>query len=437
MFKKLSFLILFAVFGFTSTVNAQDISIYLYVDEEIRSQRGWDQQDLEDRLANLVFETNQSYLLSDVDIELKMEGYEEVNLSSFEVKDDIPNIVEVNADALLSAMQNQTGVFQNSLVNADRAGYDYLYTFVHEYDKNLCGKAAAVNTAVSSSGIFGQMIGNISSTRWAIASSDIDCGFETFAHELGHTMGLAHGDQVAVCHEDSAHSNAITSTAKGWGQWDCDRDTSNNAEYDEFGTLMVGNYIFGRWIDTDGDGKTDTYERHTRTANPKIELFSNPNLSNAICGPDDVCGDVNNGNAAGVLNNYKSIYASHEAPNVGWLSYTDDNLTACLRGSNYIDTEVANLSAMDCSNRSIRNLDGIQGLTSTNSFALLNNSITSLSPLMSIANERPIFVNLTGNDNAICQHLDALESNSNATIIRPSQCFDLAVMVAVNHMLLN
>lgn len=167
---------------------------------------------------------------------------------------------------------------RTDLYAAAAAGASYLYGLVaDEPDPQYCGRAITVNSSVYA----------IQQTEGVnrVAVSRLSCGSDTVAHELGHLMGLAHGNKIAEC-IGSVHARALTREAKGWSEGNCD----GIRQLYEFGTIMAGNWALNE------------------IGAIKVPVFSNPNVSNFYCGADRVCGDHTNGNAASVLNRYSHEY---------------------------------------------------------------------------------------------------------------------------------
>lgn len=440
---KETFSLVLMIFAINGNVQAEEIGVFIYVDQGVLDQRFWlDEASITNTVNSWINGTNTRYRDSLVNIELKNLGVQFVDIQ--------PDQINVNVDDILSGMQGATGVFSELYNIADERGADYIYTIVENYDDDdICGKAISVNlnSDISSSNgvedtevantniIIGGIVGliaksiqkstNVSETRWAIATSEIGCGVDTFAHELGHTMGLAHGDQVAECFNSDSHRTGIKSYGKGWGDWDCDTDTQNNDEFDEFGTIMAGNYIFG----------TDA-EDHTRTISPRVDLFSNPNVVHADCGSNDVCGNASNGDSARVLNEFRNNYASHESADASWLDYTDGNLKSCLT-ENYEGVEVDDLKMLFCVGKEISQIEGIEQLDALSYIDLSNNNISVIAPILTLLSGRNAIINLAGNDYVLCHQLNELDAMSNVVLTKSDKCFDVGVMIVANSILLN
>ncbi len=403
-----------------ASVFAIEIGVYVTVDDNMVTTTT-SQDDLVANVDQLILEANELYDESNVDIELVPVV---INFRDFSFTDPTDLLAEI------SGANNE---FSDILLQADRSGADYIIAMTQLDNHDLCGKAISVNTSQSA----------ISRTSSAIALSDPDCGEDTFVHELGHLMGLAHGDQVSRARSEAGHSAALTNYAKGWGNiveldsptvttlvngvWvDANGTGDESREQGEFSTLMVGNHV-AHWTGT--------------TWNVKVPLFSSPTNFHSICGTDIYgdgipCGDSANGDAVRALNENRLTYASHESPDVGWLEYGDANLKGCLT-ANYNSVEIKNMRFWGCASSEIRSLEGIERLTSSQLINLSDNNISVLTPLIKLAKVQAIGgVNLTGNDYAICQQLEELEGLV-SILNGPSKCFNLAAMIAVNSLILN
>jgi hypothetical protein len=390
------------------SVFAVDIGVYVTVDDNmvttIKTQNDWRAE-----VDQMLFEANEIYDDSGVAI----------NLVSSHV--DFRNFTYTTSAGLLSEIAAEDNEFVNILRDSDRHGADYIVALTELDALNLCGQAISVNTSQAT----------ISSTDQAIALSDPDCGQDTFVHELGHLMGLAHGDQVSAARNNTVHSTALTNYAKGWGNTDTlesagDTWADENRESGEYGTLMVGNHIM-YWTGT--------------TWNVRVPLFSSINNFHVLCGTDisgnDIpCGDATNGDAARALNENSLTYAGHEAKDADHLSYADSQLTTCLTNG-YSDVEVVDLQTLNCSSKSISGLVGVEQLSSLRNVDLSNNSIVNVSPLESLSSSNIQTINLLGNNNALCHQLDNLDAKFPGSVTMPDSCFNLGAFIPVLSLLLN
>ncbi len=387
---------------------AVEIGVQAIVDtDQITPQMS--EADWLDFLDQLYFESNDMYAESGVDIQLRLTDLTFIDTAFAERQSSS------GVGAILDEVSREDGIYTEVLRNADRTGSDYIMFFDDLEDANLCGRAINVNTSR----------GAISRTAASIAVSDPDCGAEVFLHELGHLMGLAHGNQVATARGSNVHLPAITSYARGFGRIvnlvsADDTFEDERAEPGEYGTIMVSNNL----------------KFWARGGGVKLPIFSSPNNTFfTVCnGP---CGDVNTGDAARALNENRFIYAAHESTDVAELKYADPALTTCI-GQSHGDTEIDELFDLNCASRGIRSVEGIEQLADIQFLNLQNNNIQNLLPLIALDTPTDLvqLINLSGNDAAICSQLRVLQERFPGQVSPPNKCFNLsAVLVAVTGVL--
>ncbi len=378
--------------GLSVSAHAADIGIHIAIDNALVTATTTQQQ-LREQMEAFIFELNEYYDDSNIDLRGVTENVEFIDISN--------NGQLTNATTILNNIGNEVGDFQGVFNDADRFGADYIVAIVGSLS-GVCGQAMAVNTTQA----------NISTTRRAYAVSRLDCDADTFAHELGHLMGLAHGNRVATCLSNNAHMTALTPYARGWAEGNCNQAN----DQDEFGTIMVGNWLYL----VTGWGNINNF---------KVPLFSSPNLTHATCGADDNCGDAANGDAARALNENRNTYSAHEARDVDLLNYSDARFQNCL-SSNYREAEVATLNNLNCSNYNISSIFGLEQLANLRQIDLSNNRIVNLSPLDTFSPAAITNINLSGNDTALCHQLDRLQQRYPGVISVPDKCFNIGAMIA-------
>lgn len=79
--------------------------------------------------------------------------------------------------------------------------------------------------------------------------------------------------------------------------------------------------------------------------------------------------------------NVKVIYQWDEGPTVGEITFLDANLEACVLSQASPDTPVSSVTSLNCEDRGISQLDGLEHFTSLTFLALTFNSIVDVSPL--------------------------------------------------------
>ncbi|WP_196158990.1 reprolysin-like metallopeptidase [Reinekea sp. G2M2-21] len=391
------FILLFSLFfSIAQSAFSEQLGVYFVVDRALVSSFEDNDYWIE-FIDQMVLESNEIYTDSKVDIQLRVADF---SFRTFSFTDPTQ---------LLANIQQESGAFSGLLALADRVGADYIVTLTELAPYELCGKAVDVNRNLQS----------ISKTKKSIALSDPDCGQDTLVHEIGHLMGLAHGSQVATARNNSGHNNGLTSYSKGWGRivslMNADDDYTNETfETGEYGTLMVGNHV--------------AYWTGFANHNNKLPLFSSPTVyTNAMCaGP---CGRAGQADSVRALNEFKSIYASHEEADVDFLTYSDSNLAGCIRDYHQ-GQEIVDVVSLRCVQSDIGSIGGLEQLTSAKNIDLSNNRIGVVYYLETLLAGNLQSVNLYGNDTAICEQLNSLEAKYPGKIIRPSRCLNLGALMA-------
>ena len=368
---------------------AVEIGVHVVIDSNMVTEH-FNENELTDRVERIF-----DYLDNNVDIQL------------LPVRYDLRSLDFNTGSELLSDMENEQGIFNNILSEADWYGADYIIAVAEVGHLELCGLANLNNTQ-----------SRINNMGLSVGLFDPDCGETTLVHELGHLMGLAHGDQVAVASNDNSEDNGLKSYAQGWGYIDDlvtnDGDGNDEAlESGEYGTIMVGNHVH-KW---------------TRSTSDIVlpPVLSNPDVYLDACN-NSQCGHSTNGNAVRVLNEHKNIYAAHENADVNYISYSDDKLTSCMSG--YSNTEIDQLTILNCSSKGIHTLDGIDRLTSLSIIYLSSNRIIDLSPLEKLSNNPIQTIRLYGNKTAPCHQIDRLKSMFPGKITAPSSCLNVGALVS-------
>lgn len=373
---------------FSNLVKAKEYSLNFYVDDNMVNAYSRTTDYFHGEMVRWINEVNDYYINSNVDLKVKVAN---VFFGDYSSGGSVRN-----PSTLLNDMVASRNAFIDLDNNADRFGADYSVG-VFLTLTGVCGKASSVNGGL-----------NANSLQTVLR---FHCDSDTLAHELGHLMGLAHGNQVATCLNNTAHRNgSVTSYAKGYAVTNCD----GNLATDEFGTLMVHNYMYNSNMENS-------------TAN-NVFMFSNANISRSSCG-DGACGSATTGDASRALNIYKNTYASYESPDVDTLNYSGNNLTSCI-SNKYSGIEISQLVTLSCSNSLISDLGGITQLTSMSIIDLSNNNINAVHQLGRLNNSTVATVNLLGNDAAICSQLDALDTKFPGKIQRPSKCLNMGALVA-------
>jgi len=336
------------------------------------------------------------------------------------------NLITSSRDRLFDKLLPKTTLLSESR----DTGADYII-FLTDIISG-CGRANNVNRSLS----------QVNSRNNNLAFSDPNCGADTFVHELGHLMGLAHGEQVVQATGISGHRNGITNYSKGWGRivsqtslstGNIAADSADEAvDAGEFGTIMVGNHI-------------QNWTRFTR-ASIQPPLFSSPTNRHPACrsdlnrdgritsadGVDASCGNTANGDAVRTLNEFRFDYSRINERRISALAskFPDDNFYRCLLNK-YRNSKPSSIRTIDCPSQDIKNLQGIEVFSSLISIDLSDNRIVNLSALENIGKARVNHINLSGNDGVLCHQLKATEENFPRRVIVPQRCFNIGAAASV------
>ncbi|WP_170265819.1 zinc-dependent metalloprotease family protein [Thiohalocapsa marina] len=259
------------------SIGAEMIDLRVIVDtRSISGQQG--RALLSQRIQDHVYTLNGVYRESDVRLRSRL------------VAVDYLPIAERDAERLLKMMTDEQGPFVGLFTQASYLGADYTIVYVRGLTirgKHRCGRAVAVNLARE----------DLASTRKALAVLDIACGPLSLAHELGHLMGLNHGELVDRCQPDHGHTTAAAPYALGYAIGNCD----GQPQVGEFGTIMVGGWMRAIYGD----------QHHV------VPMYSNPRVKDPRCGKLHECGNDAIGDAARFLNENAFLYSGHETARIG------------------------------------------------------------------------------------------------------------------------
>lgn len=397
--------------------SAAEVGVRFVVDNSlITAARNSD--DIRDELDSWIAQMNTMYSNSSASIELKTVEV---------VFGDISKGNTISETSTLYAnVTNETQGFQKLKSRAMEIGADYTIAVLPKLKdgaKSLCGQAATVS----------QSMDQINAKNFVDSTvlTEYDCGSDTLVHELGHDMGLAHGDIVATASSNNAHKNGLNAYSKGWGVIVAiktkNTDSSDETlQTGEWGDLMSGNYV-AYWTGTTGSGV-------------KVPMFSNPSIRDRRCGTDSSgnglsCGNAASGDAARALRENASAFAKHQTIDVHALSYLGGEFANCIAGQyphdatdNHDIDKIANIS---CPSKSIRTVYGIQDISgliigsAVPNIDLRNNSIVGLGALQAV--HKDAVIDLTDNNVADCHQMAALK-NTHPNTRLPSTCFNTAAI---------
>ncbi|NOQ78282.1 MAG: hypothetical protein GQ546_02665 [Gammaproteobacteria bacterium] len=226
-----------------STVNSNTIvDVLVLYNDEFKSRN----TNSSTRIDYLTAVTNQAYLDSQVSMQIRVVGTELISYSNSLTNNDL--LYAISSYSLagkVAALRNKTG--------AD------LVIFIRPYQQSHSGCGLAwLNINMDIGGSLAAV-----SDGSDINGSGSYCTDDTFAHELGHTMGLAHD-------EANAYSGGRNPYSYGYGT------------EKQFGTIM-------------------SY------TSPDVSLFSNPNLSSECLGY--ICGSADADNARSLTKDKAAISA--------------------------------------------------------------------------------------------------------------------------------
>lgn len=145
--------------------------LVLYVDDATQTNNG---SDIDARIASYIEYTNQAYQNSEVDMQLRLVGAENV---------DLP-YTYVNGDNLGAFRNNDTVAQLRQQYGAD------LVTLLNLREPVSGGYVCGIAYVPPGQPGTGEFYSNAPSLGFSLVG--IDCGYSTFSHELGHNMSLGH-----------------------------------------------------------------------------------------------------------------------------------------------------------------------------------------------------------------------------------------------------
>lgn len=150
--------------------NQVDVLV-LYTGEAASTSAG---QDIEARIVSYVEHANQAYRNSDVDVQLRLVGTDQVQGSYGSVDGNV--LGRFRSDSNVARLRQQYGADLVALISTpQRSGAGY-----------ICG----VGYQPGGNENTGRFYSNASAYGYSMTG--VSCGYNTFAHELGHNMSLGH-----------------------------------------------------------------------------------------------------------------------------------------------------------------------------------------------------------------------------------------------------
>jgi len=290
--------------------------------------------DITTRLSHIIEVTNQIYVDSEVNIQIRI-----ANTVAVDYPDDV-----MSEDALDAITFNSDKAFESIDVQRFESGAD-MVVLLRPYvnGDNACGIAWGNHSILDS-------------IEYMYSHTSIDCGDYVNAHELGHNMGLAH-----------------------------------SRAQEEVGYTFP--YAIGYRIEEALNGFSTVMAYEASNAD-KVYKFSNPNVlcSELACGVDHT--DPENGaDASYALNQVRFQLQSimDEEPDLTLASdaldnITDNKLKNCLNNqiTNYSITYASQVREIYCNYLNITSLEGIGSFKGLTNIYLSDNAISDLSPLSTL-----------------------------------------------------
>jgi hypothetical protein len=227
-FIRSTFFACSAVTAASASAEVVDVLV-LYTPEALTTRNG---ADINARISSYIAYANTAYENSQVDMQLRLVGSQLINVPYQRVTEE--NLSNLSRDSAVAALREQTGADLVTLLNLRQemsGGY-------------ICG----IGYVPAGRSDTGQFYSNAASAGFSLVG--IDCGVNTFAHELGHNMGLGH---------------SYKQNSQG-GIWPWARGHGVNGL---FSTIMAYPQSFA--------------------TNNQLPVFSNPNISSCVdlaCGVD-------------------------------------------------------------------------------------------------------------------------------------------------------
>ncbi|MFW5824357.1 MAG: zinc-dependent metalloprotease family protein, partial [Marinobacter sp.] len=156
----------------SSLVAANQIDVLVFYTSDAASTNSG--QDINARIVSYVEHANQAYRNSDVDIQLRLAGTEQVQGSYGSVDGNV--LGRFRADSTVARLRQQYGADLVALISTPQqtaGGY-------------VCG----VGYQPGGNENTGRFYSNASA--YSFSMTGVTCGYNTFVHELGHNMSLGH-----------------------------------------------------------------------------------------------------------------------------------------------------------------------------------------------------------------------------------------------------
>lgn len=209
-------------------------------------------RDIDARIASYIEYTNNAYAKSGTNLRLRLVHKQLLDWATYyDVTGN--NLNRFTNDAQVQRLREQYGADVVQLINRTTQGQGY----------GVCG-IAWVGTGAKNSD---QFYSNAKDMAYGLTG--VDCGLSTFAHEIGHNMGLRHSYEQDL--QDGYYQNH-----SGTHEW-----SRGYGVQGQFSTIMAYPQVFG--------------------ARRQAPLFSNPRLIDSDCA-SQACGQHDHADASRALN---------------------------------------------------------------------------------------------------------------------------------------
>ncbi|MCX4026124.1 carbohydrate binding domain-containing protein [Endozoicomonas sp. SM1973] len=197
----------------TAYANTQETIVdvmVLYTDAATKTYKG---RDIDARIASYISYANKAYANSSINLKLRLVHSEKLKTNYYQTVNGY-NLDGFRADSYVQKLRKEHGADIVTLVNlAERTNDGYI----------TCGIGYVPQGYVSRYNSEGKFYYGASSQAYNLVG--VDCGYNTFVHELGHNMGLGH----------SLKQKSVGGVYK-WGR--------GYGEQGNFTTVMAYPYVF-------------------------------------------------------------------------------------------------------------------------------------------------------------------------------------------------
>lgn len=160
--------------GSSASLAATQIDVLVYYNDAAESTSSG--QDIDARIVSYIEHANQAYRNSDVDVQLRLVGTERVQGNYGSVDGTV--LGRFRSDSAVAQRRRELGADLVALISTPQAsGGGY-----------ICGVGYQPGGAEGSGNFYSN------ASAYGYSMSGVNCGYNTFVHELGHNMSLGHSD---------------------------------------------------------------------------------------------------------------------------------------------------------------------------------------------------------------------------------------------------